>query len=396
MSIRISRFRIDMGANPIKNLGQGTSTTDATRRDEVVLLTGDQTVAGVKTFSSSPIFPSGTINAGDNILLNPEFNVGATANLPLYWGLMGTPTLALAADTLFPALSGNQVTITSAGAGQEGILILNGTTNWLKVKPSTIYTFSIDYKCTAGDTLEVAIRSYNGAAAGSWHVGYAQLTSTTAIRYSVTFTTDADATNLQIQLGAKADGDIVIVSHPKLEEGSFATPFRPSFSELSSGQTDKTRQFNLLPAGAVIPATSGCGLTQTNGTNKSYWTLDFDTAADEYCFFHFTVPDQYDGGNVKFDIWCKSTATSGNVAFIITTADVLDSATYDASLATSIAFSAKTVDGSAGDAFVASATADPGWTAGRLAAMRLRRDTANDNAAADINVLMIEVEYEVT
>jgi len=245
MSIRISRFRIDMGANPIKNLGQGTSTTDAARRDEVVLMTGDQTVAGVKTFSSFPITPSSA--------------------------------------------------------------------------PTTDY--------------QVANKKY---------------------------TTDT---------------------------------FQPL---LSSGQTDKTRQFNLLPAGAVIPATSGCGLTQTNGTNKSYWTLDFDTTADEYCFFHFTVPDQYDGGNVKFDIWCKSTATSGNVAFIITTADVADAATYDASLGTTITFSAKTVDGSAGDAFVASATADPGWTASRLVAMRLRRDTANDNAAADINVLMIEVEYEVT
>jgi len=43
-----------MGANPIKNLGQGTGTTDAARRDEVVLMTGDQTVAGVKTLSSTP------------------------------------------------------------------------------------------------------------------------------------------------------------------------------------------------------------------------------------------------------------------------------------------------------------------------------------------------------
>ena len=60
MALRISRFRIDMGANPIKNLGQGTGTTDAARRDEVVLMTGDQTVAGIKTFSSSPIVPTPT------------------------------------------------------------------------------------------------------------------------------------------------------------------------------------------------------------------------------------------------------------------------------------------------------------------------------------------------
>ncbi|MCX6726175.1 MAG: hypothetical protein NT052_02600 [Candidatus Shapirobacteria bacterium] len=58
MALRISRFRIDMGANPIKNLGQGTSTTDAARRDEVVLMTGNQTVVGIKTFSSFPVTPS--------------------------------------------------------------------------------------------------------------------------------------------------------------------------------------------------------------------------------------------------------------------------------------------------------------------------------------------------
>lgn len=165
---------------------------------------------------------------------------------------------------------------------------------------------------------------------------------------------------------------------------------------VSTGIADKTRHINLTPGGAVIPATSGCGTTQVNGTYKSYITADFDKDADEWCFWTFVVPDQYDGGNCVFNVWCKSTATSGDVHFVIYTGDVADAATIDAALGTTIALTHKTVDGTAGDAFVATATADPGWTAGRLATIKLMRDISEDDAAADINVVLVEIEWEVT
>lgn len=165
---------------------------------------------------------------------------------------------------------------------------------------------------------------------------------------------------------------------------------------ISSGLADKTRHIMLLPAGAIIPSTSGCGLTQTNGTNKSYWTCDFDKDADEWCFWNFLVPDAYDSSSVKFDVWCKSTATANDVVFVMTTADVADAATFDAALGTTVTFTAKTVDGSAGDAFVATKTADPGWTTGRLATIKLMRDVSEDSAAADINVIFVLISYEVT
>lgn len=55
-----------------------------------------------------------------------------------------------------------------------------------------------------------------------------------------------------------------------------------------------------------------------------------------------------------------------------------------------------TASGTAGDLFVASKTADPGWTAGNLATVKLSRDVSEDDAAADISVLMIEIEWEVS
>jgi len=166
---------------------------------------------------------------------------------------------------------------------------------------------------------------------------------------------------------------------------------------LSSGITDKTRHINLTPAGAIVPATNGAEQAQVNGTNFSYFVLNFDKATDEKAYWFFIVPEKYDGGNVVFNVWCKTTVTTGNVMWVIKTVDVADGATFDTALSTSITFSAKTVDGTAGDAFVASKTADPGWTAGRLAIVELSRDAdnASDTADADVSMLMIEINYEV-
>lgn len=44
-----------MGSNKITGLAAGTTTGDAVRYEQVVKNTGDETVAGVKTFSSSPV-----------------------------------------------------------------------------------------------------------------------------------------------------------------------------------------------------------------------------------------------------------------------------------------------------------------------------------------------------
>jgi len=164
-------------------------------------------------------------NYGKNLIPNHAFTDCDYDNLPDFWTLLLTPTLAIAADTLFPARGGNQITITCTGESYEGIRLVGGTSNRLKVLPSTKYTFSVDYKVTAGDFVNILIKSYNGAVGGTAHVNDDTLNSTTAIRKTYTFTTDADADNLYIQLVAVNDGDIVIVSHPKLEQGANATPY---------------------------------------------------------------------------------------------------------------------------------------------------------------------------
>lgn len=167
-------------------------------------------------------------------------------------------------------------------------------------------------------------------------------------------------------------------------------------AKLSAGLLDKTRPAYLMAASAVIPATNGADQKQVDGTNKSYYVLGYDKDTGEHAYWHFPVPDWYDGGNVVFNVYCKSAATTGNVVFVIATGDVADGATFDAALGTTITFTAKDVDGTAGDMFIASKTADPGWTVGRMATIKLSRDVSEDNAAQDVDVLVLEMKLEVT
>ena len=182
-------------------------------------------------------------NFGKNLLQNPQFDsYDIDTNLPDFWTLVITPTLAIVPDTLFPARKGNQVTMTATGVINEGMKIQATTPmldNWLQVLPETKYTFAFDYKCNAGDELFIIITSFNGAAQGSSHV-QATLASDTAIRVPYTFITDADADNLEIWIVAKNDGDIVTISHPKLEEGAIATPYIPLDRDRKTTRTEAT------------------------------------------------------------------------------------------------------------------------------------------------------------
>jgi hypothetical protein len=167
---------------------------------------------------------------------------------------------------------------------------------------------------------------------------------------------------------------------------------------LSSGLLDKTRIAYLTPGGAIVPSSAGADQKQVDGTYKSYFVLGFDKDTDESAFWHFEVPPSYDGGNVVFKIKCKSSATTGNVVFVITTGDVADGAAFDAALGTTITFDAKAVDGTAGKKFTATKTANPGWTVGNTATIKLTRDAdnASDTVAADIDVLEVTVALEVS
>ena len=81
--------------------------------------------------------------------------------------------------------------------------------------------------------------------------------------------------------------------------------------QLSEGITDKTRHIDLTAGGAVIPTSGGMEQVQVDGTYHSYYALNADKDSAEKAYWFFIVPEKYDGGNVVFNVWCKTTVTTG-------------------------------------------------------------------------------------
>lgn len=136
MAIVISGNGIDMGNSPISNVDiqNDVDVVDKEYADLKVALTGDQTIAGVKTFSSSPIAP--TAAAGTNTtqiattafvqyaITNQVFGVGQT------WQDVSN---SRAIDTTYINNTGKpiMVNVTVGGLNSRATIIIQGVSQGL-------------------------------------------------------------------------------------------------------------------------------------------------------------------------------------------------------------------------------------------------------------------------
>ncbi len=167
--------------------------------------------------------------------------------------------------------------------------------------------------------------------------------------------------------------------------------------DVGSGTVDKTRTIALTTSGAIPATTNGANQAKIAGTNFEYYQLEFDKDTDESVYWIFPIPAQYDGGDVRFKVIAKcATVTSGTVVWVITTKAINPTATWDVALDTTLTFSAATVSPTAGNIFTVAKVADPGWGIFGIAILRLYRDTSEDSAAEDVDVVAVNAEWEVT
>jgi hypothetical protein len=161
---------------------------------------------------------------------------------------------------------------------------------------------------------------------------------------------------------------------------------------MASGQT----LLQFAPAHASYPS-SGMA---TPDTRNAHPVLDFDTTSQETVYFEGVMPRHYAGGGVTVYLTAAlSSAVSGTLGWDVSFERLYDAGSTDVdsdSFATAQTVTATTVPGTSGvemrtSVAVTNGANMDGITAGDHFRMRIRRDVANDTAAGDAELSMVEI-----
>lgn len=154
----------------------------------------------------------------------------------------------------------------------------------------------------------------------------------------------------------------------------------------------------LIWASAMLsPSSNGAADGTVDGTNIKYLTKDFDKDTEEHADFSIEIPPEYTGGNILWRaIWTAAAGSAAEtVAFEVNILNVANDEVIDAAL---------TDIGSMTDALLATGdrhlsdtfTQSTGLpSAGETMFVRISRDIAADNLAADARLIAVLIQIPV-
>src|SRR3989338_4746567 len=168
----------------------------------------------------------------------------------------------------------------------------------------------------------------------------------------------------------------------------------------ATSTTPKTRRSIILTAaGAIVPTTSGAAKTQVDGTNHSYYVLDFDASSDEAAFWQWTMPDSYDNGSIDITYYWEAGATSGDSILCFQAKGLSANSAEDIDSALSSAVcETDTAQANANDlASMTETNATSNFTAGEYATFKVFRDAdaGGDTMTGDARLVKVKIEYGV-
>lgn len=151
------------------------------------------------------------------------------------------------------------------------------------------------------------------------------------------------------------------------------------------------------PYGNEPPATNYATLDTRNG----HPCLDFDTTTAEAAVWSGVMPHSYSGSGITVYVHSAATsATSGTIGWTVEIERIGTAQDVDAdSFASAATITAATVSGTSGiinigSVNIASGAAMDSLAAGEAFRIRVTRDVANDNAAGDAEVYMVEIKEQ--
>ena len=138
----------------------------------------------------------------------------------------------------------------------------------------------------------------------------------------------------------------------------------------------------------------------TQNTRNAHPVLEFDATTQEAINFTAILPRIYAGGGITVYVhWMAASATTGTIGWDVAFERMSDDTTdLDAdSFATAQTVTAGTVPGTTGVVSVTNVAVTDGANMDSIAVgesfrLRVRRDVANDTAAGDAQLLMVELK----
>jgi uncharacterized protein YkvS len=164
------------------------------------------------------------------------------------------------------------------------------------------------------------------------------------------------------------------------------------------------RSIILTAAGAETPTTNGAAQTKVDGTNHTYFVLDYDATTDESAYWHWTMPDSYNGGAIDITYYWEAAATSAEVGWCFQAIGVQANNAEDVDSALSSAVcEVDTAQANANDlALVTELQATSNFAAGDYVSFKVFRDAdqstvgaGNDDMAGDARLVKVKIEYGV-
>ena len=148
------------------------------------------------------------------------------------------------------------------------------------------------------------------------------------------------------------------------------------------------------PYQAEQPATNYA----TFDLRNTHPVLDFDQTTQETVYFSSVMPRHYAGGGITVSVHWSTPATTGTIGWDVSFERIGDSQQdIDADgFATAQTITAVTVPGTSGHVDITSVAVTNGANmdsvaVGEVFRLRIRRDVANDTAADDAELLMVEL-----
>lgn len=150
--------------------------------------------------------------------------------------------------------------------------------------------------------------------------------------------------------------------------------------------------------GYGTPAGSG----SAQGDHHPYWQIEFDQAAEERCWWYFSLPRNFDADkNIKVKVhWKAATAVTGDVVFGTSVLGRVEGEVFDAAMGTEVNSATSTTQDVAGEITTTEIELTPtqhALAAGDVVVLQLARKVAEagDDLAEDADVVMVEFEYAV-